>query len=180
LRDEKRGREKAGTRKGVRTLFSGWVKLSWLFSSGWASPDLARPPSLRTKQLRITRVHQAVGIAPLCRWLKWDHEKTPGPLPAPAPVRARGWPAHMKTTQFSHAGVGRVACRIRISRLADMAGNAVAARYHLPPSASSNKDFGINGFEFTAGVVDFHLPVDTALGARDVLRPRPDFLLQLG
>ena len=35
-------------------------------------------------------------------------------------------------------------------------------------SALSLLDFGVDGFEFAAGVVDFHLPVDAALGGVDV------------
>jgi len=42
---------------------------------------------------------------------------------------------------------------------------------YLCPSALSNLDFGVDGFEFAAGVFDFHLPVDAALGRVDVGGP---------
>jgi hypothetical protein len=37
-----------------------------------------------------------------------------------------------------------------------------------PTSALSNLDFGIDGLEFAAGVVDLHLPIDASLGVVDV------------
>ncbi len=42
-------------------------------------------------------------------------------------------------------------------------------------SALSQLDFRVEGFEFTAGVADFHLPVDAALGGIDVGRPSGQF-----
>ena len=46
------------------------------------------------------------------------------------------------------------------------------------PSALSQLDFRVEGLEFTAGVVDFHLPVDAALRGVDVGRPGGQFGLQ--
>ena len=37
------------------------------------------------------------------------------------------------------------------------------------PSALSQLNFGIDGFEFTAGIVDSHLPVDAALSGVDIV-----------
>ena len=36
-------------------------------------------------------------------------------------------------------------------------------------SALSQLNFGIDGFEFTAGIVDSHLPVDAALSGVDIV-----------
>ena len=38
-------------------------------------------------------------------------------------------------------------------------------------SAQSRLNFGIDRFEFTSGIIDFHLPIDAALSVVDVLRP---------
>jgi hypothetical protein len=45
-------------------------------------------------------------------------------------------------------------------------------------SASSSLDFGVQSFEFSAGVADFELPVDAALLGIGFLRPNADFCLQ--
>jgi len=45
-------------------------------------------------------------------------------------------------------------------------------------SASSSLDFGVQSFQFSAGVADFELPVDTALLGVGFLRPSADFCLQ--
>ena len=45
-------------------------------------------------------------------------------------------------------------------------------------SALSNLRFGVDRLEFVSGVVDFHLPVDAALGGIDVGGPGGGFLLQ--
>ncbi len=39
----------------------------------------------------------------------------------------------------------------------------------LGTSALSQLNFGIDGFEFTAGIVDSHLPVDAALSGVDIV-----------
>ena len=39
--------------------------------------------------------------------------------------------------------------------------------------------FRVEGFQFAAGVGDFHLPIDAALGV-DVVRPGCDFRLEFG
>ena len=44
------------------------------------------------------------------------------------------------------------------------------------PSVSSNLNIRVYGLELAARVVDFHLPVDTALVVVDVARPRRDFV----
>ena len=44
----------------------------------------------------------------------------------------------------------------------------------------SNTDFRVEGLEFTAGVFDFHLPIDSALRGVDVGGPGLEFGLQLG
>jgi hypothetical protein len=48
----------------------------------------------------------------------------------------------------------------------------------LVASALSNPDFRVEGLEFTAGVADSHLPVDSALRVVDVERPRADLGLE--
>jgi hypothetical protein len=40
-----------------------------------------------------------------------------------------------------------------------------------PPSAALQLNFGIDGLELAAGVIDFHLPIDAALRFVDVARP---------
>ena len=45
-------------------------------------------------------------------------------------------------------------------------------------SALSQLEFGIDRLEFAAGIVDFHLPVDTALGFVDVSGPRRNTIAQ--
>ena len=39
------------------------------------------------------------------------------------------------------------------------------------PSAVSQLNFRVDGLQFGAGVVDFHLPIDATLGFSDVARP---------
>ena len=39
-------------------------------------------------------------------------------------------------------------------------------------------NFRVNGFEFTAGVVDFYLPIDSSLFVVHVVRPGIDFVLK--
>src|SRR5215213_4552840 len=48
----------------------------------------------------------------------------------------------------------------------------------LPTSAASTLDFGVEAFEFMAGVVDFELPVDAALLGVGFLGPGADLRLQ--
>jgi hypothetical protein len=47
-----------------------------------------------------------------------------------------------------------------------------AANAKSATSALSDLDFGVDRFEFAAGVVNFHLPIDTALHRIDVAGPR--------
>ena len=50
---------------------------------------------------------------------------------------------------------------------------------HAPQtSGPSHHNLRIDGLEFTARIVDLHLPVDTALRAIDVGGPRRDFAVQ--
>ena len=69
-----------------------------------------------------------------------------------------------------------------------MAKNAVLQRHAEPAmevaraqseaSGPSRHNLRIDGLEFTASIVDLHLPVDTALGAIDVAGPRRHFTVQ--
>ena len=52
------------------------------------------------------------------------------------------------------------------------------ARAHGRPSGPSCHNLRIDGLEFTARIVDLHLPVDTALRAIDVGGPRRHFVVQ--
>jgi hypothetical protein len=45
----------------------------------------------------------------------------------------------------------------------------IQTRAKDPPSALSQLNFGIDRLEFTSGIVNFHLPIDTALGIVDVV-----------
>ena len=47
-----------------------------------------------------------------------------------------------------------------------------------PASALSQLNFRVNRFQFRSGVVDLHLPVDTALSGVDVCRPSRGFLAE--
>ena len=49
---------------------------------------------------------------------------------------------------------------------------------HDHASGPSHHNLRIDGLEFTARIVDLHLPVDTALRAIDVGGPRRDFAVQ--
>ena len=57
-------------------------------------------------------------------------------------------------------------------------GNHNRAFAKLRPSASSSFDFGVQPFQFSAGVVDFELPVHATLLGIGFLRPNADFCLQ--
>src|SRR3989442_11838334 len=49
-----------------------------------------------------------------------------------------------------------------------------------PPSAPSSLDFGVESFQFHAGVFDTKLPIDAALFAVRLVRPGCNFSLQYG
>ena len=64
---------------------------------------------------------------------------------------------------------------------AAQAGCIAAHAAGLSPRAArgpSHHNLRIDGLEFTARIVDLHLPVDTALRAIDVGGPRRDFAVQ--
>ena len=50
----------------------------------------------------------------------------------------------------------------------------------VTPSAPSSLDFGVESFQFHAGVFDLELPIDTALFGIRFIGPDTNFCLQLG
>lgn len=63
-------------------------------------------------------------------------------------------------------------------RLIRQSGRRDCGLRRIGASASSQLDFRVDRFQFVAGVVDFHLPVDAALGAGDINGPCSDFFLK--
>ena len=57
---------------------------------------------------------------------------------------------------------------------------AAAGLLKIPPSAPSSLDFGVEPFQFHAGVFDTKLPIDTTLFAVRLVRPGCNFSLQYG
>ena len=51
---------------------------------------------------------------------------------------------------------------------------------HMSPSAPSSLDFGVESFQFHAGIFDAKLPINTALFAVRPVRPSGNFSLQDG
>ena len=63
-------------------------------------------------------------------------------------------------------------------RARTMEGKQSTQRPGNPPSGPSHHNLRIDGLEFTARIVDLHLPVDSALRAIDVGGPRRDLAVQ--